>query len=228
MNKGILMDIGDTIIHNNNIDFKKSLSSLYDYLSISFSKENFIEYSYNLLKNIFNERSIIEFKMIDFLFQLKNYFNFETEYSIEELEELFAKNCCTNSKVNDIEKFLLYIKNKGYKLIALSNTSFSRNVIYKMLDDLLVYFDDVIISSECVFRKPHKSIFEIGISKIDLPKQNIYYIGNNFFCDIYGSYNAGINSIWFNENGIQKDFDEGLNIKYFQISSYNELINNDF
>ncbi len=224
MNKGILIDIGGTIIHNNNINYEKALSILYDNLIIHATREVFVAYSYDLLMNIFNQRKLIEFKMYDYICYLKKYFKFDSVYSLEKLEEIFAENSCVISEVRDIRNLLAYFKNKQYKIIALSNTSFSRNVINKTLGELSIYLDEIIISSECIFRKPHKNIFELGIKKIALPKKDIYYIGNDFYCDIYGSYNAGINSVWFNEFSIKNNISKDNTITYLEIKSYVELI----
>ena len=227
MNQAILIDMGDTIIHNYDVDYSRALSLVYEKSNNkNVSKEQYINYSLKILENIFSSREYIEFKMIDYLKQIIDYFNMTFDISYSELELFFALNSCKIKYVNNIELFLKHIKNKGYKIMILSNTSFSKSVIVAMLGELVQYFDDIIVSSDYVFRKPHFSFFDIGISRIQFPKDKIYYIGNSYYFDVYGAYQAGIKCIWFNEDKESKD--EVLEAIYQEINSYLELIEKDF
>jgi len=227
MIKGILIDVGDTLIHNNNIDFTNAFSKVYD-LSIepTISKTEFLKYSNNLLKDIFNNRSLIEFKMVDVIKQLSEYFGLSYSYSYSELEEVFALNYSDVTFVDGAEQLLSYFFKKGYKIIIISNTCFSKNVIDKMLGNLVYYINDIVVSSDYPLKKPHHGIFDIGISKLKMEKDNIYYIGNSFYHDVKGAIKSGINSIWFNKDN--KPNDPNIEGDYLEIKSYNELIKMDF
>ena len=227
MKKGILIDMGDTIVYNLNMDFKRGLNSLYDELNIvNVDRCDFVEYSMKLLSDIFNERKFIEFKMIDYIRFILEYYNINTDYLIEELEEIFAFNCCETKFIDGVLDFLFYLKEKKYPIILLSNTSFSKTVIKKMLGEMYKIFDDIIVSSDYPFRKPNHYIFDLGIAKLNMDKKGIYYIGNSMYYDVYGSNEAGINSIWFNEKEGKK-VDLG-NFKYIEIKTYKQLIDMNF
>ncbi len=229
MKKYILIDVGDTIIHNNNFDFKKALMSIY-LLSknCNVSEDIFINESFNVLNFIFNERKDIEFKMIEYLDFLIKRYELTLDISLERLEEIFLLNSSDISFVDNIEKLLQYFKSKKYEIIVLSNTSYSKRVVCKSLEKLLKYFNEIIVSSESFFRKPNKNFFELGINAFGLVnKDNIYYIGNDYYYDVYGAYNSGIKCIWFNEKN-EKPIDY-LNVTpYLIIKSYEELIEKDF
>jgi len=226
--KGIIFDMGDTLVHNKNMTFISSISYLYDVSkNCKLDKKLFIEEAHNILNEIFKNRKFIEFKMSDYIKYLIDLYELEINYSIDDLEEQFAFRSCTIELIDNVKELLEYFKNKQYKLILLSNTSFSRNVVLKMLGDLSHYFDCIILSSETIFRKPHCNIFELGIKQLNMDKNNIYYIGNDYYCDVYGAIMSGIKSIWFNENKVKKD--DNFPIKnYIEIHNYNDLINMNF
>lgn len=227
MDKAILIDMGDTIIHNYDIDYKRGLSCVFDLAyNKTINKNYYIDYGIKVLDDIFLSRGIVEFKMIDFLKQINDNFKLKFDISYEKIEEVFAFNSSKYKYVNNIELFLKYLKQKNYKVIILSNTSFSKNIIFKTLGNLNQYFDDIILSSEYSLRKPHFSFFNVGITRLNTDKDKIYYIGNSFYYDVYGSYNSGIKSIWFNEENIRKD--DKIIADYKEINSYIQLIEEDF
>lgn len=228
MNKGILIDMGGTLIHTKNMDFTRSLNFIYDNAhSKGCTKEEYINYGLKLITDIFNKRKYIEVRLIDFIKLINETLHVKINYTLEDLEVLFAEKCSDISKVKDVDKVLKYFKNKGYKIVVLSNTCFSRRAIISLLGDLNQYFDEVIASSECMVRKPYEAFFELGISKFDLKRDEIYYIGNDFYFDIYGSTRANLKSIWLNEDN--KEYDKSLGARNFIIiNNYQELIDKGF
>lgn len=228
MKKGILIDMGETVVHNGDMNFANSLKKLYNLSNQCNTSENeFIDECLKILNEIFSNREFLEFKMIDYIKFIINKFNLFINKSVEELEEIFAFNSSEVFLVNNIILFLEYLKNKNYPIIMLSNTSFSKNVVCKILGPLTKYFDEIIVSSECVFRKPHKHFFECGIEKFSNNVNEIYYIGNDFYYDVYGSYNSNLKAIWFNENHLNKDSRYDVN-EYIEIDNYKQLMDMDF
>lgn len=228
MNKGILIDMGDTLIHTNNMDFRKSFNYMYDLSkTCDCEKDYFLEYSYKVFKDIFYSRKYLEAKLIDFIRLLIETFNLSYDISLEELEVKFAFESCNITKVNNVKEVLEHFKSKNYKIVVLSNTCFSRKAIVAMLDDLNQYFDEVIASSEFMVRKPYEAFFELGISKFDISRDNIYYIGNDYYFDIYGSSRANLKSVWLNENNKEKN--NNLKVSnYIEINDFIQLIEMDF
>ena len=228
MKKAILIDMGDTLIHNINIDFTNAILYLYDVTKkCNVDKLHFVSESVNILNTIFNERKNLEFKMKEYIQLLIDLYNLEFDVDLNELEEGFAFNSCKMEIIDGVEDILQYFNNKKYPVILLSNTSFSKPVILKMLGKLSIYFEEIIVSSENVFRKPSEFFFKQGINKFKDNSKEIYYIGNDFYHDIFGAYNAGIKPIWFKKYGTKKD--ENLNVgDYIEIESYYDLIYSDF
>ena len=55
----------------------------------------------------------------------------------------------------------------------------------------------IVASSEYIFRKPHRRIFEIALKKADLCGSEVWYAGDNPYFDVSGAANCGINPIWY-------------------------------
>lgn len=226
MKKGIIFDMGDTLFYNKNISFKRAIERLYNNIKNQeiINKEEFIDKSYNVLQEIFNNRKELEFKMIDYLLYIKTLFDIEFNESLENIEEQFAYDSCDYILIDNVIDILKYFKSKNYPMILLSNTSFSKNIIVKILGDLSNYFDEIFVSSDYPFRKPNKCFFELGINKLNLAKRDIFYIGNDYNYDVLGSMNAGVNPIWFNENNIEKNTENNVKV----IRNYLSLIEENF
>lgn len=228
MHKTIIFDMGETLVHNIDMDFTKSLEYLFESSKhCNVKKDVFIEGGMKILNDIFNERKELEFKMIEYIKLLIDFYELVYDKTIEELEEDFAFKSCKIEFVENSLQILQYFKNKNYQLILLSNTSFSRNVVVKMLDKMVDFFEHIIVSSETVFRKPNKYIFELGIKFSKNSIENIYYIGNDYYYDVFGSSNSNINSIWFNEKKLEKNNKYNVK-KYIEIRDFVELINMNF
>lgn len=228
MHKTIIFDMGETLVHNIDMDFTKSLEYLFESSKhCNVKKDVFIEGGMKILNDIFNERKELEFKMIEYIKLLIDFYELVYDKTIEELEEDFAFKSCKIEFVENSLQILQYFINKNYQLILLSNTSFSRNVVVKMLDKMVDFFEHIIVSSETVFRKPNKYIFELGIKFSKNSIENIYYIGNDYYYDVFGSSNSNINSIWFNEKKLEKNNKYNVK-KYIEIRDFVELINMNF
>lgn len=60
-------------------------------------------------------------------------------------------------------------------------------------------FEEVIISEEAGFQKPHPAIFEYAFAKLGNPlKERAIIIGDSLSSDIQGGNNFGIDTVWYN------------------------------
>lgn len=99
----------------------------------------------------------------------------------------------------DNKKTLDYLKEKGYHFALISNFDYAPTA-YRLLDQygLTRYFNNIYISIEVGWRKPHKNIFQIALDECKITNEDVIHVGDNFYADIVGSYNLGIDSIWLN------------------------------
>ncbi|MCP4566046.1 MAG: HAD family hydrolase [FCB group bacterium] len=98
---------------------------------------------------------------------------------------------------DDTVESLRSLKDAGFCLGIISNTI---NPPFLHLTDLEIlglssFFDFAIFSSECPHRKPHPSIFELGIKKAGFPADKIMYVGDHYGNDIIGAKAVGMRAV---------------------------------
>jgi putative hydrolase of the HAD superfamily len=75
------------------------------------------------------------------------------------------------------------------------------------------YFQPIIVSGDFGFRKPDKRIFGAALSRLDLPPENVLFVGNDMYRDVYGAKQVGMKSVFFSSNqgrktakGVEPDY----------------------
>ena len=83
------------------------------------------------------------------------------------------------------------------------------------------YFEDVVISDEIGVAKPQTGFMEEAFSRMgDPPRSEVLMIGDSLSSDIAGGVNYGIDTCWFNPDGIALD---GGPKPTFTIADLNEI-----
>jgi 2-haloacid dehalogenase len=60
-------------------------------------------------------------------------------------------------------------------------------------------FDQIIVSEEAGYQKPHHGIFDYAFSKLNITKkEKVLIVGDSLTSDIQGGVNYGIDTCWFN------------------------------
>jgi putative hydrolase of the HAD superfamily len=76
----------------------------------------------------------------------------------------------------------------------------------------------VIISAEVGWRKPAPEFFAAVCRTVDLPADQILYVGDDPVNDVQGAQSAGLRALWFNPSGAHK-------VRHKWISHLKELLN---
>ncbi len=61
-------------------------------------------------------------------------------------------------------------------------------------------FDPIIISSDLGYRKPDPRIFELVLKQMELTAEEVLFIGNDMYRDVYGAGKMGMKTIFFKSN----------------------------
>jgi 2-haloalkanoic acid dehalogenase type II len=100
------------------------------------------------------------------------------------------------------------LKSDGYRLGIFSNAGDDKDV-----QDLIesfgihAYFDYVLTSAACFYRKPHPRAFEIALAQWNATPDEAAMIGDSLEADILGAKQAGMISIWITRRAQFKDED---------------------
>ena len=123
----------------------------------------------------------------------------------------------------DVMGTLKYFKESGIRMAIISNTTNPQFIKEEELcrTGLSTYFEFAIFSSSTPYRKPHPSIFNAAISKLNLDAENILFVGDDLKTDVMGAQSVGMQTAWLN-----RDLSELVeNITpHYQITSLSELL----
>ena len=123
----------------------------------------------------------------------------EIALSNAEIDTVFWNAAAPGTPTDGIKDFLEYLKNKDVRTGVISNISYAPSVVAERINRLLPNnaFEFIITSSNYIFRKPNKRIFDLALEKTQLQPDEVWYIGDQYECDVRGSLNAGLLPIWY-------------------------------
>ncbi len=106
----------------------------------------------------------------------------------------------------DVEPTLRELKDRGYRLIVISNVSSLDNLsIYLSRVGLRDYFEFLIASGTVGFEKPDSRIFELALEKTSVPPEEMVHVGDDYEADYLGAENAGLIGVLLDRKNIHGD-----------------------
>lgn len=170
-------------------------------------------------------RNLLEVSNYAFNRYLYEYFEVEFAESPEVLERIFWDNAAPGRPTENIEKLLKHLQEIGIRTGVISNITASTDTLTNRLNELLPdnHFEFILASSDYIFRKPHRRIFEMALVKAKLSADQIWFCGDNPICDIEGAYNAGMKPVWYTACMFE-DIGVAPSIPYLKIDDWEELI----
>lgn len=119
--------------------------------------------------------------------------------SYGQAERIFWDAAAPGVVTPGIKEFLHFLEQQGIRTGVISNISFSGKALTERIDRMLPghNFEFILASSEYVFRKPNKRIFELALEKAELGAEDVWYIGDQYECDLVGAGDAGLFPVWY-------------------------------
>ncbi len=115
------------------------------------------------------------------------------------LDALFAVTQTNWVLEEDAIPTLTKLDENGYKLGILSNAGDDQDVQQLVHSfGIRKYFDFVLTSAACSYRKPHPRIFELALANWYLLPSEAVMVGDNLTADIRGAQKAGLYGVWLN------------------------------
>ena len=226
---GTLIDINTD---ENNLEFWYKLSLFYSFKGALYSS-NELKDSYEKLVKA-NLSSITNTKYPDF--PLENIFSKlyidkginPSNELINDTAHLFRILSIKYIKLYDgVIELLKLLQSKGKKIYLLSNAQRIFTLYEMRLLGIEQYFDDILFSADYKICKPDKNFYEILINKHNLDIKSSIMIGNDYICDIEGSSNVGLDSLYMHSNlspEIKTDLKSKYTIMNVDIKKISELI----
>jgi putative hydrolase of the HAD superfamily len=204
--KTIIFDIGETLC-TRAINTEKQEEIVAEEVSNLLRKKGYqiTKQFYQKLKDkIWNDwkenvkRSGEEFKLEDFLAHLLEQINIppkDRSPLILEISKIIYKHDRENSVLKPtVMETLQKLRDRGYLLGVISNSSYSYDHILRILKKLRIkdFFTEVLVSSHEGVTKPHIRIFKKALSKLDVQPEEAIFIGDNPEVDIPGAKAIGM------------------------------------
>jgi putative hydrolase of the HAD superfamily len=128
-----------------------------------------------------------------------------------------------------IAEFLDFLKEKSIRTGVISNITYCSEAVNERINNMVPNntFEFIIATSDYIYRKPHSRIFKLALEKADLKPEEVWYIGDNYECDVKGAAGVGMFPVWY-QGAIDlpyKDDEAVLAIKSWQdlMKTINEI-----
>ena len=123
----------------------------------------------------------------------------EIALSNSEIDRVFWDAAAPGVPTKGVQNFLRYLQEKNIRTGVISNISYAPSVVARRINRLLPdnAFEFIITSSNYIFRKPNKRLFELALEKADLKPDEVWHVGDQYECDIKGALGAGLMPVWY-------------------------------
>lgn len=202
--KMILFDYGHTLLYESGFNDTRGYEALLPYATRNednMTASDIADYANKLFADIGKRSRDYGVEIHDHMFQklLFEYLGLDFSLSKDELDCIYWENAAPGAPMPNACKMLDYINGQGIRSGVISNISFSEYTLADRVNRLLPNnrFEFIMASSEYVYRKPNKIIFEVALKKARLKPEEVWFCGDNPQCDILGAASAGIYPVWY-------------------------------
>lgn len=143
----------------------------------------------------------------------KGYGDISDEVLRTALDHLFAVTQTNWLLEEDALSTLKKLEENGYRLGLISNAGDDKDVQQLARGfGIASYFDFILSSAACSYRKPHPRIFELALANWYLLPSEAVMVGDNLDADIRGAKSVGLYGIWISRRAGQRT-DEELQVR---------------
>ncbi len=224
MKKYVLFDLWDSALVYDFDDTKANKMVLSH--TLKNPKNLQVEDLNKIYKQVFDElrksKGEKEFTYYEIQRKMKKEYGLRYDIPLLEMEYKFISTGHSLSLPKNIKEFIKYLKKNDYHIGIVSNTISHVTTLNKILTKAYGTnpFEFIVASSVVGYRKPSKIIFDKAIKKCNVDPSNIYFIGDNYECDVKGAYNAKMIPLHYNFK--RKPRRDEFN--YYEFSDYKELL----
>ncbi len=228
MIKGLLLDLNGTTIDiltdEGHYDTYRMMSNLLSYQGVYLSPEDVrqLYFSYNKEQRKSSSEEYPEFDAEAIFAKIIQTHGTEMTHALPTdvrntlprfLAEAFRSATLFNLSLYDGVPEVLNELKKQYQLGAVSDGQQLWAEPEMRRVGLKKYFDFVLVSGKYGYRKPDLRLYQKALKKMNLNPDEVIFIGNDMYRDIYGAHEAGMKTVFFKSNqgdqqsyGIEADY----------------------
>ena len=208
--RAVIFDLGNTLMYSVAPDLwpeviRRGNQALMDYLSeqgILNDSDNFVLEFNERLQHYYKERDVLmietsTFLVLKELLAEKGYTTIPDSVIRDGLDAHYAITQKNWQLEDDTISCLSTLQEQKYKMGLVSNAGDDRDV-FQLVEkfNLEPYFDFVLTSAACGYRKPHHKIFQLALENFNVPAEHVAMVGDTLNADILGANQMGMYSIW--------------------------------
>ena len=233
--KMILFDYGGTLLYEPEFDPKKGNEALFRLIKDNpnnITVEEFTEYLTALFEEIRQLRSdLIEIHEHHFLRYLLEYFGITLAVPVEYAElEMF--NAITQPRITPGADIMLSELSKlGIRTGIISNLCWSGEALTSRICQFFPdhRFEFIMTSSDYIFRKPDRHLFELAVRKSGLTADEIWFCGNDTAVDVIGAHRSGLFPVFYADKSFSQmhkiSTDESaIDFTYLKVNSWDDFV----
>jgi len=186
--KAIIFDLDDTLI-----DRKKAVTSYFEWLVKSYCPIPTDVHQIEILLQLDNFGHTDKWTFYEKLIELWNLKNISASDFIQIWRCEFYKHTIAREGVYEVLTYL----SKRYLLGLISNGYYDIQINKLKTVNIKKYFCQIVISEAIGCQKPDPRIFSSTCSRLGVKAEHAVFVGDHFYNDILGSFNAGLIPIWF-------------------------------
>ena len=114
---------------------------------------------------------------------------------------IFGDSLASWPKFPDTTEALTEMKNRGYKLVILSNTD--ENFIRQSIETIGVEFDEVITAEAVGSYKPARGHWDRMMETLGVSKDMVLHVAQSYYHDVVPATGLGFKMAWINRKGQQ-------------------------
>ena len=215
--KMVIFDVGRTLLDYSDFDSLKGVRALIPYISENphnLTAEE-IDQRTNEIFALFDEsrKQLFEVPEKTILTLVYDVLGLKFSISIDEIERIIWSEDVAKDPIPHANELLHKLYEMGIQTAVISNLDFSGDLLRNTLDELFPHHhvEFVIASSDYGVRKPNHYIFDVGITRSNLPPTDIWYVGDKVKVDVEGSRAVGMTPVLFKfERNTYGELPEGL------------------
>jgi HAD superfamily hydrolase (TIGR01549 family) len=125
------------------------------------------------------------------------------------LDQLFAVTQTNWTLEADTLPTLQKLETDGYRMGLISNAGDDQDVQQLARRfGIARYFDFILTSAACSYRKPHRRIFELALSNWYFLPSEAVMVGDNLDADVRGAQSVGLFAVWIRRRAGERTADQ--------------------